>query len=194
RRDSARQMGGEEAVQKNRERGRLNGRERVEHFADPGSFREIGMLAGKGKYDDEGTFKAFTPSNAVIGTCQVEGRRTVLSADDFTIRGGSSESTVSDKWVYAERYAHEMQLPLVRMVDTAGASVKLLEQQQSTKIPGYSSWPSISLLSRVPVVGVALGACAGLGAIKVAPSHFSVTLRGASQVVARGPAVVKQGI
>ncbi len=194
RRDSARQMGGEEAVQKNRERGRLNVRERIEHFADPGSFREIGMLAGKGKYDDEGTFKAFTPSNAVIGTCQVEGRRTVLSADDFTIRGGSSESTVSDKWVYAERYAHEMQLPLVRMVDTAGGSVKLLEQQQSTKIPGYSSWPSISLLSHVPVVGVALGACAGLGAIKVAASHFSVMVRGASQVFAGGPPVVKQGI
>jgi len=194
RRASAREMGGEDAVARNRERGRLNVRERIGCLADPGSFHEIGMLAGKGHYDREGNFEAFRPSNAVIGTCRLDGRRTVLSADDFTIRGGSSESTVSEKWVYAERYAHEMQLPLVRLVDTAGGSVKLLEQQQSTKIPGYSSWPSISLLSRVPVVGVALGACAGLGAIKVAASHFSVMVRGASQVFAGGPPVVKQGI
>ena len=194
RRAGALQMGGDEAILKNRERGRLNVRERIERLADPGSFREMGALAGKGRYDKEGRFESFTPSNAVIGSARLRGRRAVLSADDFTIRGGSSESTVSDKWVYAERYAHEMQIPLVRLVDTAGGSVKLLEQQQSTKIPGYSAWPSISLLSRVPVVGVALGACAGLGAIKVAASHFSVMLRGASQVFAGGPPVVKQGI
>ena len=194
RRQSALQMGGTEAIQKNRERGRLNVRERIKFLADPNSFHEMGALAGKGRYDKEGNFESFTPSNAVIGTCRLDGRRTVLSADDFTIRGGSSESTVSDKWIYAERYAHEMQLPLVRLVDTAGGSVKLLEQQQSTKIPGYSSWPSISLLSHVPVVGVALGACAGLGAIKVAASHFSVMVRDASQVFAGGPPVVKQGI
>jgi len=154
----------------------------------------MGILAGKGRYDERGHFLDATPSNAIIGTARIEGRRVVLSADDFTLRGGSSESTVSDKWVYAERYAHEMELPLVRMVDTAGGSVKLLEQQQSTKIPGYPSWPSISLLGRVPVVGIALGSCAGLGAVKVAATHFSVMVRGASQLFAGGPPVVRQGI
>ena len=194
RRASALQMGGEEALRKNRERGRLNARERIENLVDVGSFHEMGRLAGKGQYDARGEFESFHPSNAVIGTGRLDGRRTIISADDFSIRGGSSESTVSDKWIYAERYAHEMQLPLVRLVDTAGGSVKLLEQQQSTKIPGYARWPSISLLSQVPVVGVALGACAGLGAVKVAASHFSVMVRGKSQVFAGGPPVVKQGI
>lgn len=169
-------------------------RERIEQLLDAGSFHEFGMLAGKGRYDGDGNFESFTPSNAVIGTGRLDSRRCVVSGDDFTIRGGSSESTVSDKWLYAERYAHEMQLPLVRLVDTAGGSVKLLEQQQATKIPGYPTWPSISLLGRVPVVGVALGACAGLGALKVAMSHYSVMIRGAAQLFAGGPPVVKQGI
>ena len=194
RRERALQLGGAQALLLQRERGKLNARERIARFVDADSFHEMGMLAGKGGYDADGVFQSFTPSNAIIGTGRVQGRRLALSVDDFTIRGGSSESTVSDKWVYAERYAHEMQLPLVRFVDTAGGSVKLLEQQQSTKIPGYASWPSISLLSKVPVVGVALGACAGLGAIKVAASHFSVMVKGASQVFAGGPPVVKQGI
>lgn len=194
RRERALGLGGEEALRIQRERGKLNVRERIDRLVDPGTFHEMGSMAGKGHYDAEGRYESSTPSNALIGTGRLDGRRFMLSADDFTIRGGSSESTVSDKWVYAERYAHEMQIPLVRLVDTAGGSVKLLEQQQSTKIPGYSSWPSISLLGRVPVVGVALGACAGLGAIKVAASHFSVMVRGTSQLFAGGPPVVKQGI
>ena len=115
----------------------------------------------------------------------------VVSADDFTIRGGSSESTISDKWVYAERYAHEMQMPLIRLVDTAGGSVRLLEKSGSTKIPGYPTWPVMQLMGAVPVIGVALGSCAGLGAVKVCASHFSVMVKGTSQVFAAGPPVVE---
>ena len=194
RRRRALALGGEQAVEQHHARGRLTARERVARLLDEGSFHELGMLAGRGRYDRDGNFEDSFPSNSVIGTGRIDGRRCVVSSDDFTIRGGSSESTVSDKWVYAERYAHEMQLPLVRLVDTAGGSVKLLEQQQSTKIPGYPTWPSISLLGRVPVAGVALGSCAGLGAVKVAASHFSVMTRGTSQVFAGGPPVVRQGI
>lgn len=188
------QLGGEESVAFQKSRGKLTVRERIDALLDEGSFRELGKLAGKGKYDEKGNFVTFTPSNSVIGTGRIEGKKVVVSADDFTIRGGSSESAVAEKWLYAERMAHEMELPLVRLVDTAGGSIKLLEQQQATKIPGYSTWPSTSLLSRVPVVGVALGSCAGLGAFKVCMSHFSVMVKEISQVFAGGPPVVKQAL
>lgn len=194
RRARADALGGPEAVEFQHGRGKLTVRERVDVLCDPGSFREFGKLAGKGKYDSEGRMEDFTPSNSVVGYGRVNGRKVVISGDDFTIRAGSSESTVSDKWVYAERIAHEYEMPLVRLVDTAGGSVKLLEQQQSTKIPGYARWPSIGLLGKVPVVGMALGACAGLGAIKVGISHFSVMVKDQGFVFAGGPPVVKQGL
>lgn len=194
RRAQAMDLGGPKAVDFQHSRGKQTVRERIDQLLDPGSFREMGTLAGKGVYDTEARLQSFSPSNAVIGTGRVAGRKIVVSGDDFTIRGGSSESTVSDKWVYAERLAHEYAMPLVRLVDTAGGSIKLLEQQQSTKIPGYPRWPSISLLGRVPVVGMALGACAGLGAIKVGFSHFSVITRDTGFVFAGGPPVVKQGL
>ena len=89
----------------------------------------------------------------------------------------SSEATIADKWIYIERMAHQLRMPVVRLVDSAGGSVKLLAQMQGTKIPGYSNWPGAELLRTVPVVGVALGACAGLGAVKVLLSHFSVMVR-----------------
>jgi acetyl-CoA carboxylase carboxyltransferase component len=70
--------------------------------------------------------------------------------------------------------------------------VKLLEKMGHSKIPGYPNWPAVDLLGAVPVVGVALGSCAGLGAIKVLLSHFSVMVRDQAQVFAAGPPVVRQ--
>lgn len=192
RREAAVAMGGPAAVERQHALGKLSARERVAGLLDTGTFREMGRLTGKATYAADGSLTGILPSNAIIGTGRVDGRKVSVSADDFTIRGGSSESTNSDKWIYAERLAFEYRMPLVRLVDTAGGSVKLLDQMQSTKIPGYPTWPVVPLLDAVPVVGVAMGACAGLGAIKVLASHFSIMVRDTSQVFAAGPPVVKQ--
>lgn len=192
RREQAQAMGGPEALAKHKERGRLNARERIALLFDTDTFRELGRIAGKGQYDADGFFQALSPVNAIIGTGRIDARKTVISADDYTLRAGSSEATISDKWIYAERLALDLKMPLIRLVDSAGGSIKLLEQQGSSKIPGYPNWPVVALLEQVPVVGVALGACAGLGAIKVLMSHFSVMVRDQAQVFAAGPPVVKQ--
>lgn len=192
RRRQVRAMGGPEALERFRASGRLDARARIDALLDPGTFREFGRIAGKGRYDAEGRFLDMTPTNAIFGTGRIAGTKVTVSADDFTLRGGSSESTISDKWVYAERMALTLRTPLVRLVDTAGGSVKLLEKMGHSKIPGYPNWPAVDLLGAVPVVGVALGSCAGLGAIKVLLSHFSVMVRDQAQVFAAGPPVVRQ--
>jgi hypothetical protein len=87
--------------------GRLTARERIAHLLDEGSFKEIGVLAGAVKYGPDRKRQDFTPSNAVVGVGKIAERRTVVAADDFTIRGGSSEASVSEKWIYADRYAWE---------------------------------------------------------------------------------------
>jgi acetyl-CoA carboxylase carboxyltransferase component len=192
RRAIAEQLGGPEAIARQHSLGKLTVRERISRLVDDGSFREFGALTGKVSYGPDGSRQSFVPSNAVVGVGRIDSRKVCISADDFTIRGGSSESTNPDKWIYIERFALETKTPLVRLVDTAGGSVKLLDQQQATKIPGYNTWPVVPLLDTVPVVGVALGSCAGLGAFKVMASHFSIMVRDTSQVFAAGPPVVKQ--
>ena len=192
RREMVRRMGGPEAIAKFIASGRMHARQRIEDLLDPGTFREFGRIAGKGHYDQEGRFQHLDPTNAIIGTGRVDGRKVALHVDDYTIRAGSSESTIADKWIYIERMAHQLRMPLIRLVDSAGGSVKLLLQLGGTKIPEYTTWPSEELLKTVPVVGVALGSCAGLGAIKVLASHFSVMVRNQSQVMAAGPHVVRQ--
>ena len=192
RRQQALAMGGPQALAKLHAQGRLDARQRLAALLDAGSFQEMGSLAGKGHYNEQGEFVRLDPSNTIVGTGRIAGRKVALSVDDFSIRAGSSEASVADKWIYIERLAHQLQMPLVRLVDSAGGSVKLLMQLGGTKIPGYSSWPANELLHTVPVVGVALGSCAGLGAIKVLSSHFSVMVRDQAQVMAAGPHVVRQ--
>ena len=185
-------LGGADAIAKQHSMGKLTARERVGHLLDNDSFRELGRMTGSGQYDDLGQYKGMEPANAIMGTGRINGSKVSVSADDYTIRAGSSEATNSDKWIYAERMALAYRMPLIRLVDSAGGSVKLLLKMQATKIPEYPNWPSAELLNTVPVVGVAMGACAGLGAVKVLSSHFSVMVRDTSQVFAAGPPVVRQ--
>lgn len=192
RRAQAKAMGGAEALAKFKATGRMNARERIEHLLDAGSFREFGQIAGKGHYSREGAFERLDPTNAITGTGRIEGRKVALHVDDFSIRAGSSEAAIADKWIYIERMAHQLRFPLVRLVDSAGGSVKLLMQLGGTKIPEYPSWPANALLDTVPVAAVALGACVGQGAVKVLSSHFSVMVREQAQVMAAGPHVVQQ--
>ena len=152
----------------------------------------MGTLAGKGHYDAAGHTSDWTPPIPSSAPAASAGARLALHVDDFTIKAGSSEGTIADKWIYIERLAYQLRMPLVRLVDSAGGSVKLLMQIGGTKIPEYTTWPAHDLLQTVPVVGVALGACAGQGAIKVLSSHFSVMVREQAQVMAAGPHVVRQ--
>ncbi|MFC1532882.1 acyl-CoA carboxylase subunit beta [Thermodesulfobacteriota bacterium] len=191
RRQLAQGLGGEENVALQHSRGKLNARERVDRILDKGSFREIGTLTGHALYDDNGRIREFTPANVVIGQGMVDNRRVVVAAEDFSVRGGSSEATISEKWLWSERLALEMKQPLIRLVDTAGGSVKLIEKQGATKIPGYPDWPFSPLLGQVPVTAIALGPVAGLGAFRVVCSHFSVMVKEISQVFAAGPPLVE---
>jgi acetyl-CoA carboxylase carboxyltransferase component len=190
----AEKLGGEESIRRHNEAGRLTARERVNLLLDEGSFREVGAFTGSAKYSDSGELVDFTPSNIVIGKGKVKNRRVYVASDDFTVRGGSSESASPEKMVYAERAALENKVPLIRLVNTAGGSIKLLEKNQSTKIPGYPQWPLAKMLGTIPVAAAALGACAGLGALRVVHSHFSVMVKEKSQVFAAGPQVVGPGV
>jgi acetyl-CoA carboxylase carboxyltransferase component len=194
RRRYAEELGGADGVRRQHAAGRLTARERIALLVDDGSFREIGALTGAGRYDEDGTLLEVTPANVVIGTGRIDGRPVAVAADDFTVRGGSSEATSPEKWQFAERLALDRRIPLVRMVESAGGSIRLLEQSGASKIPGYPRWPIDEMLGTIPVVGLALGPCAGLGAIRVIGAHFSVMAEGTSQIFAAGPQVVEPGI
>jgi len=188
----AEQMGGEEPVERQRGRGKLTVRERVAFLVDPGSFHEIGKIAGKATYGPDEELAAFTPSTSVTGRARIENRPVVILADDFTVRGGASDASIWQKMVQMIRMATEYRMPLVQMIDGTGGggSVKSLEKDPRTYIPETPGWNEIVHgLSQVPFVSLALGPCAGMGAGRVAASHFSVMVKELSQVFVAGPPV-----
>ena len=195
RRQLALRMGGEERVERARQAGRLPVRERIDRLLVTDSFHETGALAGRAEYVDDGNLVELTPSNFVCGRGRIEGRPVVVGADDFTVRGGAADGAVGNKMGWAEKAAHDLRLPMVRLVDGTGGggSVKLNTTLRRSYVPFNPDWEtSVALLSRVPVAAAALGPVAGLGAARVAASHFSVMVRGTSQLFVAGPPVVRR--
>ncbi|MDX6699126.1 MAG: hypothetical protein QOE65_2523 [Solirubrobacteraceae bacterium] len=189
----ARRMGGEERVARQHASGRLTVRERVERLLDAGSFHETGALAGSATYGSDGELEDFLPANCVVGTGRIAGRRAALQADDFTVRGGAADAAIWQKMVWAERAAHDLRIPLVRLVDGTGGggSVKTLETMGFSYVPPLPGFELVvENLNVVPVVAAALGPTAGLGAARVVTSHFSVIVRGTAQLFVAGPPVV----
>ncbi len=195
REELGRAMGGAEKIQRHHDRGKLTVRERIGLLLDADSFHEIGTIAGRAEYGPEGNLESFTPANFVVGRGRIAGRRVVVGGDDFTVRGGANDAAIKDKMLLSETMAHRLRLPLVRLVDGTGGggSVKNIETTGYTQLPGYDneSWKwVVENMSTVPVAALALGSTAGLGAARVAASHYSVMVKNTSQMFVAGPPVV----
>lgn len=185
-------MGGEEAVARHRASGRLTIRDRIDRLADAGSFSEVGRLAGRAVRAEDGSLASVKPANYLFGTLDVDGRPAVVTGYDHTVRGGAIEGGLLDKRMHAERMAHDLKVPLIRLVEGVGASVRGVKTLGATYLPTVPGWEqSVANLSRVPVVAAALGALAGLPAIEVTASHFSVMVKGQAQVFVAGPPLVR---
>lgn len=189
RRRVAAELGGVAKVQRQRNAGRSTVTERIENLLDPDSFEQIGTLAGF--TDEEG---AISPANFVFGRGEIAGRRVVVAADDFTIRGGAADASIMQKQIDAERFAESYRMPLVRLIEGTGGggSVKMLEQNGYTYVPANPGWDAVVRnMSLVPVVAACMGPVAGLGAARAVMSHFSVLIEEKAQLFVAGPPVVK---
>src|SRR5262245_8333687 len=188
-------LGGPDKVARQHHFGKLTVRERLERIVDEGTFWEIGKTAGVARYDDHGSLIELTPSNFVYGLAEMEGRPVVVSGDDFTVRGGSNDASISTKRVAAEALSLELRLPHVRLLDgmSGGGSVKTIEKAGRTYIPELPGWHTvIDHLNVAPSVSLVLGSVAGFGAARATTAHYSVIVRGTAQMMIAGPALVEQ--
>ena len=195
----AREMGGAEAVARQHARGRRTVRERIEALIDPGSFREHGAMSGVSERDAEGRLVRFTPANVVTGTARIAGRPCVVGGDDFTLRGGAYSAIGLRKGQYADELAIRRRIPLVRLLEGGGATIR-----GASGVEGRSGYDLVSsspmnllcleALRTVPVACAALGPVAGFPAARLVASHFSVMTRETAQVLVGGPALVERAL
>lgn len=193
----AEQMGGEAAVQKHHEAGRLTVRERIGRLTDAGSFQEVGKLTGQGHYD-QGVLTGVTPAPYVMGLASIDGRPVAVGGEDFTIRGGSSwggDRKKGGQGGFVEDLALNYRLPLVNLIDGSGGSVTSHKRRGHAVFPGvYGFETSVELMGVAPVVSAVLGTAAGGPAGRAILSHFSVMTRDTSHIFAAGPPVVERAL
>lgn len=183
--------------------GKLWVRERIDAFLDPGSFYEVGSVAGTidwrtttggkdGKAKDE--VRDFTPSNNVQGFGTVGGRRILFTADDFSLRAGHADGAIWAKTVYMERLCLDLRLPIVKLVDgsSGGGSVTTIKKDGFSYVPPTPGFREVAdqLSLGIPNVGAVLGPAIGLGAMRVTACHFSVMASDVGSLFNAGPHVV----
>src|ERR1043166_2531105 len=191
----AEELGGPGRFKRQHDGGRLTIRERIAKLADPNSFHEIGKIAGRAEYDARNDLVKLTPSNFVFGRAEIDGRSVVIGGDDFTVRGGSADATIKGKHNQCERMAHDLRLPLIRLVEGSGGggSVKTIETTGRANVPAVDGWEQVVRnMGTIPRVALGLGSVAGLGAAHLAAAHYSVMLKELSALFVAGPPVVER--
>ena len=208
-------------VVRQRNRRKLTCRERIDTLLDPGSFREVGSLAGFATFDEDGGVAEFTPASHVGGQGRIEGRPCIVCADDFTSRGGHADGAIGHKSRYLDQLSIELRTPSIRLLDgsSGGGSVATMVPKQDGSAAAKESTGAIKAgrprvvggggsflpghlgstfyteqLASVPVVNLLLGSVVGIGAAKAVLGHFSVMVRDISQLFVAGPPVVSHAM
>jgi 3-methylcrotonyl-CoA carboxylase beta subunit/propionyl-CoA carboxylase len=185
----ARRGGGERALERHRQQGKLPVRDRVERLLDPGSpWLELSPLAGWGMYEGEAP-----AAGLVTGIGRVSGREVMVVANDATVKGGTYYPVTVKKHLRAQQVALDNRLPCVYLVDSGGAFLPL----QAEVFPDRDHFGRIFYnqarmsAERIPQVAVVMGSCTAGGAYVPAMSDETVIVRGTGTIFLGGPPLVK---
>jgi len=181
--------GGERALERHRARGKLTARERIDRLVDPDSaFLELSTLAAWDLYDG-----AAPGAGIVTGIGVVEGRESVIVANDATVKGGTYFPITVKKHLRAQEIARQNRLPCLYLVDSGGAFLPL----QDEVFPDRDHFGRIffnqarmSALG-IPQIAVVMGSCTAGGAYVPAMSDETIIVRGTGTIFIGGPPLVK---
>lgn len=145
--------------------GKLWVRERIEQLLDAGSFQEVGSISGTVAWKQTSPLReepvGFIPSNNVQGTGLLGGRRILLTADDFSIRGGHADGATAEKTVYLEKLSVALKLPMVKLVDgsSGGGSVTTIKKMGWSYLPMLPQYKYVvqQLNMGIPNLGAVVG-------------------------------------
>jgi propionyl-CoA carboxylase beta chain len=181
--------GGDDAVARQHERGKLTARERIDLLLDDGSFVELDAFAlhrseGFGLEDHR------IPGDGVItGHGTVDGRTVCVFSQDFTVLGGSLGEVHAAKMVKLMDLAVRMGVPIIGLNDSGGARI----QEGVVSLGGYGDifFRNARASGVVPQISAILGPCAGGAVYSPAMTDFVFMVRDTSHMFVTGPNVIR---
>jgi len=190
RRAAARKMGGEARLARLADRNKLDARTRLGILLDPGSFREIGVLARSAHPD----LHDLTPADGLIaGEGTIDGRRVYVCAEDASVVGGTRGRAAEAKVSRLRDLALKHAAPYIALME-AGAGRFQENNGASAVAIGNRFREHMRLSGRVPQVAAIMGACFGGPSFTAAQSDFVPITRDRGYMGMSGPAVVRVGI
>src|SRR3954468_18399909 len=191
RRAAAKQMGGEARLLRQKERGKLDARSRLDLLLDAGTFQELGILATHlGKADSP------TPADGVVcGTGLIDGRPVCVASYDFTVHGGSIGPVGERKVTRLRELALRERIPMIWLVDSAGARLSADPEEaswiSSFADTGYLFREQVVMSGVVPQVAAMVGPGAAGTAYIPGLADFVPMVKGTSSIAIGGPYLVE---
>lgn len=186
--------GGEKAAAKQKEKGKMLARERINYLIDKDKpFLEVGAFAADGMYQEVGG----CPSAGVIaGIGYVSGKQCMIVANDATVKAGAWFPMTAKKNLRAQEIAMENRLPTIYLVDSAGVFLPMQDEIFPDKEHFGRMFRNNAIMSSEGIIQIAaiMGSCVAGGAYLPIMSDEAMIVDGTGSVFLAGSYLVKSAI
>src|SRR5581483_10530238 len=188
-RGEAAHAGSPGAVERQRERGKLLARERIELLLEPGSFTELDAFVQHRNPNFNMMENRPYGDGVVTGHGTIEGRRVFVFSQDFTVFGGSLGEAFAEKIVKVMDMALRYRCPVIGINDSGGARI----QEGVVSLAGYADIfvRNVQASGVIPQISLVMGPCAGGAVYSPAMTDFVMMVEETSHMFITGPEVVK---
>jgi len=173
-----------------RKRGQLTPRQRLAYLLARGSpFLEISTLAGLNMHDDDGA-ENIQGGGVIAGIGYVSGVRSVISASDSGIKGGTTAPMGLRKNLRVHEIVLANKLPYISLVESGGAN---LNYQAEIFVDGGRTFANMARMSAagIPHIAVVHGSSTAGGAYHPGLSDYVIVVKGRSKIFLAGPPLLK---
>ena len=193
RRAKAKLGGGPEKIAKQHARDKLTARERLELLIDPGSWVELGIHAGPNFAFPAGAHVDAPADGVVTGYGRVDGRLVAVAAYDFTVMAGAMGASGEHKVTRLRRLALEKRIPLIWLLDSAGARVQEAVGSLFAET-GFLFRDEVIASGVIPQIAAVMGPCAAGTAYIPGLADFVPMVRGRGSMSLAGPHLVRAAV
>ncbi|MFY8110238.1 MAG: acyl-CoA carboxylase subunit beta [Bacteroidia bacterium] len=186
--------GGEKAAAKQKEKGKMLARERVDYLLDKDTPRiEVGALAGYEMYPEHGGCPG---GGVVVMIGYVSGRQCVVVANDATVKAGAWFPISGKKNLRAQEIAIENKLPIIYLVDSAGVYLPMQDEIFPDKEHFGRIFRNNAVMSSMGITQIAavMGSCVAGGAYLPIMSDEAMIVDKTGSIFLAGSYLVKAAI
>lgn len=186
--------GGDKALQKQHDQGKLTVRERIDYLLDNNTDSiEIGAFAGYDMYEEHGG----CPSGGVVTVIgYVSGKQCIIVANDATVKAGAWFPITGKKNLRAQEIAMENKLPIIYLVDSAGVYLPMQDEIFPDKEMFGRIFRNNAKMSSSGIVQISaiMGSCVAGGAYLPIMSDEAMIVEGTGSIFLAGSYLVKAAI